>query len=145
MRADAGRIVELSPPASNRPFAVIDDGWQPGGGRDKPGAGLWDRGRDVWERWRHRETGEERVLAGTALLDYGFAEGHERALKALIEHLIGVTHSLGRAYLVAPLETLPEVAALLEARRPIAETRYLQWRAEQPALTPPPYLDLVYW
>ncbi len=44
VRADAGRIVELSPPGTNRPFAVIDDGWQPGGGRDKPGAGLWDRG-----------------------------------------------------------------------------------------------------
>ncbi len=46
VRADAGRIVELSPPGSNRPFAVIDDGWQPGGGRDKPGAGAWDRGNE---------------------------------------------------------------------------------------------------
>ena len=46
VRADAGRIVELSPPGKNRPFAVIDDGWQPGGGRDKPGAGIWDRGNE---------------------------------------------------------------------------------------------------
>ena len=143
-RLDAGLTGEFrgpwNPPYSMKDFYVLERG-----GEVLACAGLWDRGRDVWERWRHRETGEERVLAGTALLDYGFAEGHERALKALIEHLIGVTHSLGRAYLVAPLETLPEVAALLEARRPIAETRYLQWRAEQPALTPPPYLDLVYW
>jgi alpha-galactosidase len=46
VRADAGRIVELSPAGVNRPFAVIDDGWQPGGGRDKPGAGIWDRGNE---------------------------------------------------------------------------------------------------
>jgi alpha-galactosidase len=46
VRADAARIVELSPAIENRPFAVIDDGWQPGGGRDKPGAGAWDRGNE---------------------------------------------------------------------------------------------------
>ncbi len=46
VRADAGRIVELSPAGPNRPFAVIDDGWQPGGGKDLPGAGIWDRGNE---------------------------------------------------------------------------------------------------
>ena len=46
MTADAGRIVELAPAGDNRPFAVIDDGWQPGGGHDKPGAGIWDRGNE---------------------------------------------------------------------------------------------------
>lgn len=44
--ADAQRIVELSPASGNRPFAVIDDGWQPGRGRDGGGAGSWDRGND---------------------------------------------------------------------------------------------------
>ena len=43
---DAERIVELSPAGGNRPFAVIDDGWQPGRGKDKSGAGTWDRGND---------------------------------------------------------------------------------------------------
>jgi alpha-galactosidase len=43
---DAERIVELSPTGGNRPFAVIDDGWQPGRGKDKAGAGTWDRGND---------------------------------------------------------------------------------------------------
>ncbi|MEO8620642.1 MAG: glycoside hydrolase family 36 protein [bacterium] len=43
---DAERIVELSPPSGNRPFAVIDDGWQPGRGKDKVGAGTWDKGND---------------------------------------------------------------------------------------------------
>ena len=33
-------------PATNRPFAVIDDGWQPGRGADKAGAGTWDRGNE---------------------------------------------------------------------------------------------------
>ena len=44
VRADAARVVELSPAGGNRPFSVIDDGWQPGGGKDLPGAGVWDRG-----------------------------------------------------------------------------------------------------
>ena len=43
---DAQRIVDLSPTGGNRPFAVIDDGWQPGRGKDKAGAGTWDRGND---------------------------------------------------------------------------------------------------
>lgn len=43
---DAQTIVELSPAGGNRPFAVIDDGWQPGRGKDKAGTGAWDRGND---------------------------------------------------------------------------------------------------
>jgi alpha-galactosidase len=46
VRDDARRIVDLSPAGANRPFAVIDDGWQPGRGADKAGAGTWDRGND---------------------------------------------------------------------------------------------------
>ena len=45
-RADARTIVELSAPGANRPFVVVDDGWQPGRGSDKAGAGAWDRGND---------------------------------------------------------------------------------------------------
>ncbi len=43
---DAAHIVELSPTGANRPFVVIDDGWQPGRGTDKSGAGTWDRGNE---------------------------------------------------------------------------------------------------
>ena len=43
---DAQHIVELSPSRTNRPFVVIDDGWQPGRGHDKLGAGIWDRGNE---------------------------------------------------------------------------------------------------
>jgi alpha-galactosidase len=43
---DARHIVELSPPGGNRPFAVIDDGWQPVRGKDRIGVGTWDRGNE---------------------------------------------------------------------------------------------------
>ena len=43
---DAQRIAELSTSSANRPFTVIDDGWQPGRGREQTGAGTWDRGND---------------------------------------------------------------------------------------------------
>ena len=44
--ADAQRIVELSPAGRNRPFVVIDDGWQPGRGASRNGSGTWDRGNE---------------------------------------------------------------------------------------------------
>ena len=45
--ADARNIVELSPGGANRPFAVIDDGWQPERGSEKEtGVGLWNRGNE---------------------------------------------------------------------------------------------------
>jgi alpha-galactosidase len=43
---DARHIVDLSPAGGNRPFAVIDDGWQPVRGQDKAGLGAWDRGNE---------------------------------------------------------------------------------------------------
>jgi alpha-galactosidase len=46
VRADAAHIVELSPTGENRPFVVIDDGWQPGRGADKSGTGTWDHGNE---------------------------------------------------------------------------------------------------
>ncbi len=44
--ADADHIVELSPAGTNRPYVVIDDGWQPGRGADRAGLGTWDRGNE---------------------------------------------------------------------------------------------------
>lgn len=43
---DARNIVSLSPTSTNRPYAVIDDGWQPGRGADKSGAGMWEAGNE---------------------------------------------------------------------------------------------------
>jgi alpha-galactosidase len=44
--SDARHIAELSPAGENRPFAVIDDGWQPVRGKDKVDIGKWDRGNE---------------------------------------------------------------------------------------------------
>jgi alpha-galactosidase len=44
--ADTQHIVELSPATANRPFVVIDDGWQPGRGASRAGAGTWDHGNE---------------------------------------------------------------------------------------------------
>lgn len=46
VRRDARTIVDLAGGASNRPFVVIDDGWQPGRGKDSSLAGSWDRGNE---------------------------------------------------------------------------------------------------
>ena len=49
---DARHIVELSPADRNRPFAVIDDGWQPQR-EDKELAGVWivaTRSSTTWRR-----------------------------------------------------------------------------------------------
>jgi hypothetical protein len=54
------------------------------GGQIVACGGLWDRGRDVRERWRHTATGRERVIASTALMDFGFARGSEGAMAGLI-------------------------------------------------------------
>ncbi len=43
---DAETIVALSPGGANRPFSVIDDGWQPGRGAAKADAGRWDHGNE---------------------------------------------------------------------------------------------------
>jgi alpha-galactosidase len=44
--ADAGHIVELSPQVANRPFVVIDDGWQPERSARGGNVGRWDRGNE---------------------------------------------------------------------------------------------------
>ena len=59
--ADAQHIVELSPAGGNRPFVVIDDGWQPGRGADKAGTGTWDRGNDKFPDLPGLVAGIERI------------------------------------------------------------------------------------
>ncbi|MGH9195876.1 MAG: hypothetical protein ACRD1T_09065, partial [Acidimicrobiia bacterium] len=117
-------------------------------------AGLWDRGAQVRERWRFKSTGDERVIDGACLIDFGFAEGHEEDMARLIEYLIGETVKLGRRYFVAPLQYQPETAALLEKHSPVPERRGLQWSTWDSEISatgtadPPitrPYTDLGYW
>lgn len=114
-------------------------------------AGLWDRGRDLRERWRHRETGEEDIIESTALMDFGHAEGHEAALAELIEHHLHRTAELGRRTMIAPLEFLPSVTEAIGHLTTGPETRELQ---TMPFVAPGvtiettitrPYTDLAYW
>lgn len=114
-------------------------------------AGLWDRGRHMREQWLHKSTGERRLVENAALLDFGYAEGHDDAMALLIGHLIGVTDTLGRGQLLAPLEFLPSLRERLVAYGPVADTRALYWLSN-PALKKlgvakltKPYTDLAYW
>jgi hypothetical protein len=115
--------------------------------------GLWDKGKNVREVWRHKETGETRSFDGTALLDFGYAEGCEDAMVRLIRHFIGLTHDLGRSYLVAPLEQLPKLVEKTEKLGPTTETRALHFqyysREEDKWFMADslnrPYTDLAYW
>ncbi|MGH7860484.1 MAG: hypothetical protein ACREQY_24400, partial [Candidatus Binatia bacterium] len=117
-------------------------------------AGLWDKGANVRERWRLKATGDEKLIDATALIDFGFAEGREDAMVRLISCLIGKSAELGRGYLVAPLQYLPEVAEQLEQHEPVPERRGLLWRTfgddfeQMPVADPPmtrPFSDLRYW
>ncbi len=87
-------------------------------GRAVACAGLWDRGAHIRERWTNRETDEEHTTDRTALLDFGFAGGHEDAMARLIQHLVARTGELGRTYLMAPLQYLPTVTERLEHLEP---------------------------
>jgi hypothetical protein len=130
-------------------YFVLEDN-----GRLAACAGLWDKGANVRERWRLKASADEKLIDTTALVDFGFAAGREDAMARLIAHLIGETTRLGRGYLVAPLQFLPEVAGRLEDHEPIPERRGLIWRTfdgtfNQMAVPDPPvtraYTDLFYW
>ncbi len=107
-------------------------------------AGLWDRGRDVRERWRRRGGTEERVIASACVLDFGFADGAEDAMSRLLRHFVGGAHSLGRDYLLVPLDHLPRLAEKLADLKPELDTRAMRWTLKDPAITKP-YTDLRYW
>ena len=113
-------------------------------GRLRACGGLWDRGRDLRERIRQKKTGETRSFAGTALLDWGFAEGGEAALLELVGHFAARTRALGRDFLMLSVDHQPELAKRLEPLEPATETRYLRWNLASPRITRP-YTDLRYW
>ena len=113
-------------------------------------AGLWDRGRHIREVWRNAASGECRTIEAAALLDFGYERGMERQMARLIAFLVGLTRSLGRQYLLAPVDQLPELHKLLGRRRPGAETRgLLVTKFGGPTgadlKVTKPYTDLAYW
>lgn len=111
--------------------------------------GIWDRGRDVREVW---ENGDERfVVDPAAMMDFGFAEGHEAAMAELVSHLLAEAAALDRSGLLAALEYVPTVARLVADLGPTTETREL---LVMPFSSPElkvdltierPYIDLAYW
>jgi ribosomal protein S18 acetylase RimI-like enzyme len=120
-------------------FYVVEEG-----GKVVACAGLWDRGRDIRDRWRHTRTGEEKVVEVTAVLDIGFARGHAQAMAKLLGFFVGETNRLGRDFLTVPLDRFPRVASLLGVYGPIPEVRALRWGMKEPPITRP-HTDLVYW
>lgn len=115
--------------------------------------GLWDKGKNVRETWRHKATGESKTLASTALMDFGYAAGREDAMARLISYFVALTRELGRDYLVAAIEHLPELEKQLEVFQPTTETRALHWQRYERDLDrwvmdaglKRPYTDLAYW
>lgn len=113
--------------------------------------GLWDRGRDIRERWRHKGTGDEKVVSTAALLDWGYAAGHADTIAYLVRRLAARTGELGRDRLLAPLEFAPEVRDRLPSADVVEETRALRCMGfEEPNLkvradVVRPYTDLAYW
>jgi hypothetical protein len=117
-------------------------------------AGLWDRGRDLREVWRHRAgAAPDRVVESTALLDFGFAAGREDAMERLVRALLVRTAELGRDHLMAPLQFQPSLEARLADLEPVLDRRSIMWSPmswgdEPPPPAPPlrrPYTCLGYW
>ncbi|HLI81816.1 MAG TPA: hypothetical protein VKV03_17635 [Candidatus Binataceae bacterium] len=114
------------------------------GGRIRACGGLWDRGRDVRERWKKLGGHEERCVSVASILDYGYEAGAAECMTRLMRHFVGRAHQLGRDYLAAPIQHLPELVALTESMRPEQDERSLRWDLNDPAITKP-YIDLRYW
>ncbi len=122
-----------------RNYYVLEDK-----GRITACGGLWDRGRDMREKWRRRGYDEARTVAIAAVLDFGFAEGAHDAMAAILGRFIGRAHELGRDYLAVPIDHLPALGERMAAMRPEPDTRALRWTLKEPAIVRP-YTDLRYW
>jgi len=134
-----------APVYSWQDYYVVEEG-----GRIVACGGRGPRVRHMRERWRHKTTREERTVANTALIDFGYAEGRDDAMAMLTERFIGISAELGRAHFMAPLQFLPELAALLERYQPEQETRAFYWHNNATLrglgfMPTKPYTDLAYW
>ena len=90
--------------------------------------GLWDKGENVREVWKHKETGESKMIDSTALLDFGYAAGREDAMVRLIEFFAAKTKELGRTHLSAGIEHLPRLVKAASRLEPDSETRAFHWQ-----------------
>jgi hypothetical protein len=116
-------------------------------------AGLWDKGRNVREIWRHKQTIETKTFDCAALMDFGHEEGREDAMVRLIAYLSGLTAALRRTYLTAAVEHLPSLVEALQPLGPLTETRALHFQLYNPEVDQwqmdsslnRVYTDLAYW
>jgi GNAT superfamily N-acetyltransferase len=85
-------------------------GWQSwwgiegSGGRLVAVAGLLDLGRWWLTKWRVKASGEESTSSTASVFDFGYAEGGERQMMELIDHLLGIAASWGRDDLALHLD-----------------------------------------
>ena len=128
-------------------YAVIEDD----AGDIVACGGLWDRGRDIREMWTNDQTGEQRTIEATALLDWGYEAGRTDAMGTLLASFLERSALLGRTHLLAPLEHTPDLAALVAPLGPELEVRRIRTMAFQDeavqidAELSKPYTDLAYW
>ncbi len=128
-------------------YAVVEDA----AGALVACGGLWDRGRDIREVWSNEQTGQQRSIEATALLDWGYAPGRADAMGALLRSFLERTALLGRTHLLAPFEHAPEIAALvapLDAELEVRRVRTMTFQDAQiqiDAQLTRPYTDLAYW
>jgi hypothetical protein len=113
-------------------------------GRIRACGGLWDRGRDMRERWSRIGGDDHRSIAITCVLDFGYEEGAEECMARLLRSMLTRTRAIGRDYLAVPIEHLPDLSALMEPLHPEQDSRTLRWGLKDPAITHP-YTDLRYW
>jgi hypothetical protein len=141
------------PPFWNRVYGWLDYFVLEEDGRIVACGGLWDKGANVREVWRHRETGEAKTIDCTALMDFGYAAGREDAMVRLIESFAARTRDLGRSHLAAGIEHLPRLVKAAAHLAPDAETRALHWQRYEPttdmwvadSTIGRIYTDLAYW
>ncbi len=128
-------------------YAVVEDAT----GTVVACGGLWDRGRDIREVWSNEQTGEQRRIEATAILDWGYAPGRADAMGALLQSFLERTALLGRTHLLAPFEHTLDLAELVTPLGPELEVRRVRSMTFQDdqvqidAELTRPYTDLAYW
>lgn len=147
MRLEGGSWSRVAKSAASHVYGWQDFWVVEEGGEVVACAGLWDRGRDVRERWL-APNGTTNVFSYSALLDIGWAPGSQAQLAQLVEHLAVETGRLGRGALAIPLH---EVTACGDALGHIGrrdEHRVLEWTpfsVDCPRELKRAHIDLRYW
>jgi hypothetical protein len=85
------------------------------GGRLVAVAGLLDLGRMWRTKVRVKATGEETASSAASVFDFGYAEGGERQMMELLDHLSGIAASWGRDHVSIHLDPRDDLYPFLPA------------------------------